>query len=231
MKARSIGATITAWFNESKKRSYERLREIVSSDPADVRIISLLSRRDNPKEEAVPFNPYGSWHEGGPDPQLIDAFDATLQARFGSITDEDIKRGWLGLTRAFNPIAMTYTPKSDEERLAIKTIESQGWECQIFALENGPNRPAKSPPRLVGPVSSHGLPVRILKNNRETMQALSFLTLATGARTRSSSDGVFLEARPVLASSPSCLRCHPGKKLGDPLGTIVYAFTRRRPAP
>jgi len=37
-----------------------------------------------------------------------------------------------------------------------------------------------------------------------------------------------LEARPVLASAPICLRCHDNRKLGDPVGAVIYAFRRPR---
>jgi hypothetical protein len=37
---------------------------------------------------------------------------------------------------------------------------------------------------------------------------------------------IALEARPVVASTAQCLQCHHGRKIGDPLGAVVYAFRK-----
>jgi hypothetical protein len=56
------------------------------------------------------------------------------------------------------------------------------------------------------------------------IEELALRSMASRAPAQGIGPEVSPEARPIFASQAKCLQCHRKKKLGDPLGAVVYAF-------
>jgi len=181
-----------------------------------MRIIALL----------IPLLSLG-WINPGPSsppprPWIGNDLDAVIQARFGHVTEEDIREGRLGVSRVARPtlthLARRFKPENPREAGALAVMESEGWSASMYVLGR---EGAFTGPILTGraalPVAPDARKLRILAG--KAIQAGKGLQDAWGPYT--------VEARPIPVSGPSCAGCHdPSLKEGDPLGAVVYLYHR-----
>lgn len=166
-----------------------------------------------------------------PDPELVDGFDRIIQRRFHDLRTEDIEKGRLGVSRiagVFSSHGLLFRPETPVERLSVEQIRAAGWSTALYVASVP--RDAQLMPRVTGPI----LTGKAATNPNENFPSIARIARTAGlARTSVASEapGLFLEARPVVASRSACLGCHRGKQVGDPLGIVVYAFRRSAPLP
>lgn len=159
-----------------------------------------------------------------PDPALVDDLDRGVQARFRNVRDEDLHKKNLGTSRyAALGLRRRGTVREDlkDERRTLEGITKAGWQTAVYVVEARPDGMINGPITLSR--ESWGLFA-----DEDGVRELAARAMATRAAVRGEGSGLALEARPVPASEASCLQCHRRKKLGEPLGALVYAF---RPEP
>jgi len=150
---------------------------------------------------------------------LSDDLDRVIQNRFGNLTDDDIHQGRLGMSRILRPPSKKqFLPQGDVEIASLAGIRKRGWSASFYVLgDHG---------RLYGPIGTDpkAVPGRL---DRAEVSKLGKQAMNARAALQELRGSVRLEARPIPVSGPSCASCHdPSLKLGDPLGAVVYAFTR-----
>jgi len=162
-----------------------------------------------------------------PEAVLVQDLDRGIQARFRDVRPSDIAAGRLGASRVgrldVTPRGLLHKELKDEHQ-AIRDLSAAGWDSAIYVVE-GVDRGTRTG-SIVGPiVSREEMWSRF--GESDGIRELATRALVSRAPERGRASGVSLEARPVLASEASCLRCHRRSEIGDPLGAVVYAFRTR----
>jgi hypothetical protein len=159
-----------------------------------------------------------------PHVDLVRRFDAVVQEHFATVTGEDISMRRFGSTRI--PIKQRHSrifePRTEAERDLVARLSASGWRSAVFSILGADGG---FPHVAHGPVAvSGGAWTRA--DDRSIITRLG-RDCAKDGRVHQGSDGtVALEARPVLASKEICLHCHDDRKLGAPMGAVIYAFAR-----
>lgn len=188
----------------------------------------------------------------------LDALDREVQKRFHDV---------IGFGMARIATERRFAPETKEERAAVRELKRAGYEVGLYlagrsVLDDAPERPrqaktgfgsgmtgqAFSGPIFVGPgVSRLPTAASLWDGTRRALESF-----ASGAGRHEFVAGRWqVEARPVRASSESCLRCHGtdyrqvygvtekgvrfsttepkgnALKVGDPLGVLVYAYRKK----
>ena len=176
------------------------------------------------------------------------AFDACVQERF-----DDVDRG-LGFTRIVKPDAMShrFKPENLREDAAVRDLERERLQVVLYLAGRRvlqPDVPAALKARLIKG------PVEITRSAEDTEPAPAPLDLQADSRRAMLSfangegydftvaDWTFI-ARPVRASTASCLECHAADgtafrmptqsvppsslRVGDPLGVVLYGYRSAR---
>ena len=158
-----------------------------------------------------------------PDAALVDELDRGVQARFRNVRDEDIRVGNLGVgryaalgMRHFGGIVRHDLP---EERRIIEGISSAGWSSATFFVD----AQRLGTGTAIGPVVNQAETWELFRDPGD-IKGLAAQAMSSKGPARGTAPGITLEARPILASEASCLRCHRRRRLGEPLGAVVYAF-------
>jgi hypothetical protein len=162
-----------------------------------------------------------------PEAALVQDLDRGIQARFKDVRPSDIAVGRLGASRVGGLDGLRrglLHQELREEQQTIRELSFSGWDSAIYVVEGlSRNRAGE----VTGPIvdreetwsrfqASYGI------------RELAARAMASKSSERGAAAGVSLEARVVLASETSCLRCHRRNQVGDSLGAVVYAF---RPQP
>jgi len=161
-------------------------------------------------------------------PPLSIRLDPVIQERFGHITQEDIEKGRLGVSRVARPPRSThlrrFTPVTDVERESLRLLGEQGWSASLFVQGLGSGMGLDGP--LTGPIRTdqEAFPGPL---DRAKVRTLALKAIAERKGLQDAWGAYRVEARPIPVSGPSCAGCHdPSLKLGDPLGSVVYVFHR-----
>jgi hypothetical protein len=157
----------------------------------------------------------------------VEDLDRGIQARFRDVRPSDIATGRLGMKRVARmdqvDRGIVHKDLKDELR-TMDGLSSAGWDSALYVVEGA--RPGARWGAIGGPI--------VAKEELWSRFQIGFgigeiagRAMASKAPERGDAFGVSLEARPVLASDASCLRCHRRNQVGDPLGAVVYAFRTR----
>lgn len=157
------------------------------------------------------------------DLDLVRRVDLAIQGRFAVVRPEDIRKGRLGASRVggVEPSrhSRVFEPEADSEREMLARLYAAGWLGVVYVAGDG---------NFVGPITlGRQEPSRV--GDRNALRTLAAACRTSGRAVQGSDGPVVLEARPVLASQALCLRCHADKAIGEPIGVVVYAFSRGRP--
>lgn len=174
---------------------------------------------------------------------MIDRFDGAIQARF-------LTQPMFGINRiapAFepNPHVSGYRPESEEEKSSVSAFVRDGWKVSLYLFGRraqrkeggGDERPEfavkyrlNRPLAVTGNVKARELPKaeRLMKEVRR-----AFLEFQTPGSEHENSYEFSIGkwsyvARPVRASSESCLKCHRDYVVAGKVGGDEYLFRRRR---
>jgi hypothetical protein len=153
---------------------------------------------------------------------LVRRVDEAIQARFASVTQEDMKGLVFGITRVApkkRAHGWVFEPRVDSERELLAALGDKGWRGEIYVAS--PGVMGTRGPVLLGDQA-------IEKSHRSAAHRLGTRCYQEGAPLQDQDDDAQLEARPVLASKPLCLKCHEERKLGKPIAAVVYVFTREK---
>jgi hypothetical protein len=159
-----------------------------------------------------------------PDDSLVQDLDYGIQARFRDVRASDIAAGRLGASRVgrFDRVDRGLIhPEHQRELRTMDGISKAGWDTAIYVVE-GVNRGQRTG-SLTGPIVA-GEDLWNRFQEPAGVKDLAARAMSSKAAERSAAGGVALEARPVLASEASCLRCHRRNQVGEALGAVVYAF-------
>jgi hypothetical protein len=159
-----------------------------------------------------------------PDAARVDAFDRVIQGRFQAVRDEDVAQQRLGMKRVMAPPpsphgSLTFKAETDAEEKALEGL--RGWTVSLYGGGNTRRMALKGKP--FGPVLAAGS-AEPAEREADVVGALMRRAIADRVAVRDDFAGAALEARPVLASAKLCLDCHRGRKVGEPLGAVVYLF-------
>lgn len=161
-----------------------------------------------------------------PTADLVTEIDQIIQTRFQTIRDEDIRNGRVGVSRIIDfrsPHGLALRPENKEEKKAVDRLKAEGWIAGLYIGTAG--RGGLMRGEIKGPVVPGGENLKA-PEDKTPFRDLAKRSITEVAVVAGATDELVLEARPVLASTALCLSCHRGKKLGDPLGAVVYAFRR-----
>jgi hypothetical protein len=157
---------------------------------------------------------------------LINELDGLIQTRFGEVTEEDVRTGRFGVSRivglaALHPLVLR--PQSLEETLVIGRLAKEGWRTALYVIGVKLGREGQSTGKVTGPIypADAYWPADL---NASVIQAVAGRAIGERRAIGGSGAGLHWEARLVNASNTSCLDCHSGKALGDPLGVVLYTF-------
>jgi len=180
-----------------------------------------------PAETTSPVEPQVSSpsHSGIDRPAgvLVDDFDRVIQARF-----EDLRDGKFGISRMARlgpQHRRIFEPKDEIERLTLEKLRGAGWTTTMYVVEP---RPEGAKAGAVRGAVDTGQPMNLRWHANMAIKSLAARAMTAKSPALGVIGGLPMEARPVLASSVACLGCHADRKLGDPLGAVVYGFL---PAP
>ena len=161
-----------------------------------------------------------------PRAELIQALDRGIQARFKDVRQSDIAVGRLGASRVggldLRRRGLLHQ-ELQQEHETIRDLSSAGWDSAIYVVEAADRKRAGE---IVGPIVDRKETWSRFEESKG-IRELAERAMASKDSERGAASGVSLEARPVLASDASCLRCHRRNQVGDPLGAVVYAFRTR----
>ena len=154
-----------------------------------------------------------------PEGPLVDDFHRMILARF-----EDVRDGKFGVSR-MGPIGpqhrRLFQPKPGLERLTLERLREAGWTTTLYVIE--PRSSLLPVGGVRGPVDT-GQPVEVRGHSDPELEALGARAMEGKLPVQGVIGGLPVEARPVLATSPACISCHGERKVGDPLGAVVYSF-------
>jgi hypothetical protein len=188
-----------------------------------------------------------------PSAALIESFDECIQDRF-----RDLSGKWLGLARVTPASPHAFFAHNVREESAVQYLEAarlnvvmyvggrkllgeDGYSITpqrgAFVMVPGRNGARLEGPIVVTPLSYHAPP----QNAPRTATLMADAATAFRAfdridQTSFSVEGWNVAARPVRASSKTCLGCHrlapAGKsenalRMGDALGVVLYAYQER----
>jgi hypothetical protein len=149
-----------------------------------------------------------------------------IQKRFGEVTEEDVREGRFGVSRivglaAFHPLVPR--PQSMEETKAVDQLEKAGWRTALYVVGVRVARESPAAGRITGPIfpTDAYWPAEL---DVSVVMAAAQHAINERRAVRGRQEGVLWEAHLVNASSASCVDCHRGKAVGDPLGVVLYAF-------
>jgi hypothetical protein len=160
-----------------------------------------------------------------PDPALVDRLDNIVQQRFAVLTEDDLRNGILGARRMVD-IFEVHSLRVGDDRgasLPLMRLSQSGWRTALFVAENRSGIRSHGERGISGPISAEG----DVWERPAVMRPLEIVVTRVAAERRSvrgEIGEVALEGRPIPASSTECLKCHRGKRLGDPIGVVIYAF-------
>ncbi len=166
-----------------------------------------------------------------PDPALVEELDAAVQERFRILTEEDLAHGFFGMERMIDPRKVhSLMPVADEQvtGLPVQKLSRSGWRTAFFLAEQAPHRP-DGVGMILGPTVTEPAPWDPCLDP-DFLSPVASRVFAERRAVRARPAGVVVEGRPIPASSAQCLHCHPGKRLGDPIGVILYAFGPKPPS-
>jgi hypothetical protein len=161
-----------------------------------------------------------------PGADLVTDLDRAIQTRFQTVRDEDIKNGRLGVSRMIDfrsPHGLTLRPENKEERSAADRLKAAGWVSALYVGASGPLGGLRG--EVTGPITAGENSLKG-PEDKKPFRELARRAITENAAIHSGTEDLILEARPVLLSGASCIGCHRGRKIGDPLGAVVYAFRR-----
>jgi hypothetical protein len=162
-----------------------------------------------------------------PEATLVEDLDRGIQARFKNVRSSDIVAGRLGVSRVAKLDRVDrglIHPELQKELRTMEGISKAGWDSALYVVE-GVER-GRRVRMISGPiVAQEELWTRFQAG--DGIRELALRAMASKEPERGAAIGMALEARPILASEASCLRCHRRNELGDPLGAVVYAFRTR----
>lgn len=163
-----------------------------------------------------------------PHRDLVRDLDRTIQARFQGITDADIRKRRLGVSRVASLVPIhgwQFKPKNRGERLAVENLHAAGWSSALYVVGFRPAAGTQSGMTVVGPIAAGQTP-RKVSVDRSAIKQLASVAALYKTPFQGGTVGLSLEARPVVASRKKCLGCHRRAQIGDALGVVVYAFQR-----
>jgi hypothetical protein len=167
-----------------------------------------------------------------PDPALVDELDAAIQKRFSLLTEDDMSSGRFGMARQIDLRALHSLLLQADEQVVHQPAEhlsEAGWRTAFYVAGEWDVR-KKKVGMITGPIVMGADPWDP-SLDRRALEPLGERVLADGQKVRSVEAGLPVEARPIPASSRRCLSCHRGKRVGDPIGVVLYAFTRSEGRP
>lgn len=193
-----------------------------------------------------------------PQPHPLDALDREVQKRFHEV---------IGFGMARIATERRFRPESVEERAAVRELKRAGYEVGLYLagraiLDDAPERPRQAKTRFGSGMTGQAFsgPIFVGPGVRRLPTAASLWdgtrraleSFEAGAGRHEFVAGRWqVEARPVRASSESCLRCHAtdyrqvygvtqtgvrfsktepkgnALRVGDPLGVLIYAYRKR----
>jgi hypothetical protein len=189
------------------------------------------------------------------DGELIQDFDALVQARFRNFDDLGVTRVMTRQHRGFEPV---FTPERRDEVIAICNFGACGRDAAIYIAGRGvlgyagpreysdrsiprAGRGISVPVHVAGSYAPAELPPE------DRLIALAKAVFTSGNAGASGSAGEWtLEGRPIIARSQSCADCHNGRngrpvlqperypdaptlRVGDAVGAALYAVRTRNP--
>lgn len=198
-----------------------------------------------------------------PDLQLVDRFDDAIQKRF--LTMPSFGMGRLVPVRPVHPPSShisQFSPVNDVERNSVADLEKAGWKVGLYlfgresrlkdekAAASGFRVTYHLNPALAitGNVKKNQLPKakKLLEEVKTAFIAFQNPAVAPLSDRRFTIGEWSYVARPVRASSESCLQCHSDyviteqtaqgsykfrkRTIGDANGVLVYAFARTNAA-
>ena len=199
---------------------------------------------------ARPLFPSGIWRGAAPGAPLVNALDRCVQQRFATVEDDRFGTS-REVSLTFHEPLKGQKGASPAELAALGSLRAARWDAVFLlvardtrsvppALASAPGaplHPARTPPALPKLVLTGTVPRVPLPEDAE-LRPRAEAALAAFA-TRSSYEfrtGAWhVVARPIRASGRQCLSCHrqdaSGRpiRVGDPLATALYAFTRASP--
>lgn len=160
-----------------------------------------------------------------PEAALVEDLDRVIQARIRNITEEDIRKGRFGAGRLGSHYVMRIFLEKEEELHAVDRLRAAGWSTALYVVGLRHRPDGTSTEQVIGPIlaGDHHLPVQA---DIRSIGAVGRRAIDSKSALRSTAAEIPLETRPLPASGTKCLDCHRGKKVGDPLGAVVYAFHR-----
>jgi hypothetical protein len=178
----------------------------------------------DPSPPATALRSQGLWIS--PDPVLVGDLDALIQRRFAAVTEEDVREGRFGLSRIIRPRQPSHplllAPDRSEEELVVKRLSRSGWRTAMYLVGEAAVGDSGLPD-VAGPIFSAELRWNT-GLDLASVDALGKKVLGGARDARATSGALALQGRAIPASNPGCLLCHRRKKLGEPIGAIVYAF-------
>ncbi len=161
-----------------------------------------------------------------PDPALVEELDSAVQERFRVLTEWDLAHGYFGMERMIDPRKVhSLIPVADEQvtGLPVQKLSRSGWRTAFFLAEGASSLPS-GVGMILGPTVTDPEPWDPCLD-LDSLSPVASRVFAERRAVRAQPAGVVLEGRPIPASGALCLKCHPGKRLGDPIGVMIYAFS------
>jgi hypothetical protein len=177
-----------------------------------------------PPPAPIPVQTLDRREPSRPEASLVQDLDRGIQARFRELRPEDIAVGRLGVSRVATIDRVDrglIHPELKTELRTMDGITKAGWDSALYVVE-GLKR-GREAGSLTGPIVSREDLFSRFKDP-SGVREVAARAMSSKAPEQGAASGVAFEARPLLASEASCLRCHRRNQVGDALGAVVYAF-------
>jgi hypothetical protein len=121
---------------------------------------------------------------------------------------------------------LNFRPESPREQDVVSSLREKGYTVVLYLAGRGVLDPARllrptvQGPAFITPSADYPQPANLL--------ALAQNTLQNGRESDVVVDGWTVSMRLLYATNQRCVACHASSKvkLGDPLGTAIYAYRR-----
>ena len=178
-----------------------------------------------------------------PEGAMIDRFDKVIQQRFLTVPLLGINR----ITPPFppNPHLREFYPTNEEERNSVADFEKAGWKVDLYLFGRRAepkvvdgklqkqftiNYRLNKPVAITSNLEEKHLPSakQLLKEVKVAFQEFQTPNSPNENNYEFSVGSWSYVARPVKASSASCLRCHTDYVIASKVGDNKYQFRRRK---